>query len=79
MAAAEAVQRQQEQLLLLPPHCALREWLGRAPTCVGRVQAALHTIAAQNEDVNACIEVLGEAALLRCTQTGLRCAIIPSM
>lgn len=47
----------------LPGGCGMSEWRRRAPTCVGRIQSALDSIAHSNEELKACIEVLSEEAL----------------
>ena len=47
----------------LPHGCGMFEWRRRAPTCVGRIQSALDSIAQSNGELNACIEVLSEDAL----------------
>ncbi len=47
----------------LPRGCGISDWQQRQPTCVGRVQSALASIAQANDDLHACIEVLGEDAL----------------
>lgn len=47
----------------LPPGCGLGDWRRRAPTCVGRIKSALDSIAQQNDELNACVEVLAEDAM----------------
>ena len=47
----------------LPRGCGISDWQQRHPTCVGRVQSALASIAQANGDLHACIEVLEKDAL----------------